>query len=203
MGGDPVQISPRDVLVIECHRGSQLSEIGGRPITEYQRDSLLLDLSTGGYRLDFTAHREGPAVGEFAALQGQVNSLRNELDLLGNAHQDTTDRFETLIGRQWYNVSRMRREDQCYVNNTDYPLEVAIATTAAGNYNFCLVDVFIDGEVILSRHNNNDRFSKACAVTFTVPAGSQYHVNDDGYRAGGVASWWELRAEGLQVAECD
>ena len=207
VGGEPVQISPRETLVIECHRGSESSEMGGRPVTVYQRDSLLLDLSTGGHRLDFTPHREGPAVEEFAELQGQVRNLRDELDALENAHQETTDRFEILIGRQWHNVTSVRQDDQCYMNNTNYPLEVAITTDAQSNtQNFCQVDVFVEDERIIQQINNNVSYAKHCAVTATVPPRARYHVNDDGYRAGRIVAWWELRARGdaieLQNAQC-
>ena len=129
VGGEAVPISSRETLVIECLRNSEASEIGGRPVTVYQPDSLLLDLSTGGHRLDFAQRREGPAVEEFAELQGQVRSLTAELDTLADANQEATATLKALIDRQWYNVTNVRREDQCDVNNTGFPLEVAVSAT--------------------------------------------------------------------------
>ena len=75
VGGEPLAISPTEALVIRCDRDSDTSAIEGRPVTVYREDSMILDLSTGGHRIDFAERREGPVVEEFAQLQDRVRSL--------------------------------------------------------------------------------------------------------------------------------
>ena len=88
VGGDPLKISTREALVIECHRHSSPITINDRAAISYRRDSLLLDLSTGSYRIDFTKRREGPAVEEFAELQGLVRQLGDDLKTLKDRQQE-------------------------------------------------------------------------------------------------------------------
>ena len=75
VGGEPLAISPTEALVIRCDRDSDTSAIEGRPVTVYREDSMILDLSTGGHRIDFAERREGPVAEEFAQLQDRVRSL--------------------------------------------------------------------------------------------------------------------------------
>ena len=119
------------------------------------------------------------------------------VDAIGASLRDTDQRLQGLIGRRWYNATDIRLDDQCYVNNTDYPLEVAVSTLASDDrLNLCRVDVFVDGELILQQINNISNGALYCAATATVPPGARYHINDDGpgYREGKILMWWELRA---------
>ena len=135
---------------------------------------------------------------EAAALQ--------RIEAANAAYRATHDRLDRLIGREWYNLTGVRREHQCYVNNTDFPLELVVSTTAAGRYNFCQVGVFVDEDRVVVQLDNNDSFAKNCAATVTVPPTARYHVSADGYQQGTIVSWWELRVDGpageLQNAEC-
>lgn len=140
-------------------------------------------------------------------LQERVESLQVELALAEEQMTTMEDRLNSLIGRQWYNVTSVRQDDQCYVNNTDYPIDVAITTGAQrGGRNFCQAEIFVEDERIIQQISNNPSYAKQCVVTATVPPRVRYHVNDDGYRSGRVVTWWELRAGGdaidLQNAQC-
>ena len=105
-----------------------------------------------------------------ASIQEAEAAALQRIEAADEAYRATHDRLDRLIGREWYNLTGVRREDQCYVNNTDFPLELAVSTTAAGgNYNFCQVDVFVDEERVVAQINNNERFAKYCAATATVP----------------------------------
>ena len=95
VGGDPIEISPTEALVIRCDRNSETGHIDGRPVTVYREDSLILDLSTGGHRIDFAARREGPAVDEFSELQAAVRSLETQLEA---ERQFVTDALKQVQG---------------------------------------------------------------------------------------------------------
>ena len=119
--------------------------------------------------------------------------------------------LEGLLDRQWRDVTSSRREDQCYGNDTDYPIEIAVSSTGASttterrNYNFCQLEILIEQEaLLLGVNNNDDGGSKYCAATATVPPGQRYEVNADGFRQGGILMWWELRdpIDSAPPAEC-
>ena len=78
VGGDPISLSPEVALVVRCNRQSESEQIGGREVTVYRADSLILDLSTGAHRIDFVARREGSAAEEFAELQNQIRKLQTK-----------------------------------------------------------------------------------------------------------------------------
>ena len=82
VGGEPIGLSSTEALVIRCDRVPEPGDIGGRPITVYRDDALILDLTTGQYRIDFAARREGPAVDEFVQLQEEVTALRARAEAL-------------------------------------------------------------------------------------------------------------------------
>lgn len=82
VGGEPLEISPTDALVVRCDRGSEPGELDGRQVAVYREDSLILDLTTGGHRIDFVERKERPAVEEFAELQAQVRNLNAALAAL-------------------------------------------------------------------------------------------------------------------------
>ena len=141
-----------------------------------------------------------------ASIQQAGAVALQEIEAAQAAYRATHDRLDRLIGREWYNLTGVRREHQCYVNNTDFPLELAVSTTAAGQYNFCQVGVFVNEDRVVAQLDNNENFAKYCAATATVPPAARYHVSADGYRQGTIVSWWELRVDGtageLQDAEC-
>lgn len=136
---------------------------------------------------------------EHLVTSDQPGELRQKLDSL-------RERFDLLVGRRWHDVTGLRRDDQCYVNNTDYPLEVAVSTESAQGANFCRVDIFVNDKLILQQLNNNGTRAKHCAATATVPPAARYRVNDDGYKNGRIIEWWELRTEGdamdVQEPQC-
>ena len=82
VGGGAIELSPTEAVVVRCDRDYDTEEINGRPVTVYRDASLILDLSTGGHRIDFAERREGPAVQEFAALQERVGRLDGSLSRL-------------------------------------------------------------------------------------------------------------------------
>ena len=113
---------------------------------------------------------------------------------------DTRENLNALLSRQWHNVLSQRVEDQCYRNNTAYPIEVAVSTGASTeterrDYNFCQLELLVDGSAImLGVNNNSGGGSKYCtAQTATIPPGAGYEIDADGFREGGILSWWELR----------
>lgn len=80
IGGTPIELSPTDVLNIECDRKPRLADFGGREIKVYDRDSLILDFTNGQHRIDFSERREGPAIREFNELQERTSRLEERLD---------------------------------------------------------------------------------------------------------------------------
>ena len=205
-----VRLRPNERTTLECRRSSFDAE----PIRE--QDSVNVIRADGGtapmlvipwakYGLD------GNPVTTLDEIRRDVENTAANLQLELTAAADRVamieDRLEDLTGREWYNVTSVRQDDQCYVNNTDYPIEVAITTAQSRGWdNFCRVDVFVEDELIIQQINNNPSYGKYCAVTATVPPRARYHVNDDGQRSGRVVTWWELRAGGdaidLQNAQC-
>ena len=176
---------------LTCERGSYNSE----PIREPDYVSVIRDGGDAVVNVPWLKYNEQGIPYE------TLDDIRRQLDTEIAGLKDEVERY---LNRQWYNVTSLRQDDQCYVNNTDYPLEVAVSTSGRGN--FCLVGVFVDGERILRQHDNNEDNGKSCAATFTVPPGTRYHVNDDGFKSGHIVSWWELRVGGnareLQEAQC-
>ncbi len=112
---------------------------------------------------------------------------------------DIAEALDVLLTRQWHNVISQRDEDQCYRNDTGYPIEVAVSTGASTeterrNYNFCQLELIVDGSTIVLGVNNNDNGgNKYCTATATIPPGAGYEIDADGFREGGILSWWELR----------
>lgn len=117
---------------------------------------------------------------------------------------DTHERVERLISREWYNVTGNRRAGQCYVNNTDYPLEMAVWVHRGGNPNYCLLEVYIDDTHILTQTAASPGSTSSCAAVATIPPMTRYHVE---YIGDGKGMWWELRVGGdacdLQNAACE
>lgn len=207
--GDQVPIARDEALNITCRRVPVQQEIGGVPIDVYPSDVLSLDLTTGFHNLEFVERRIGSAASEFTELQARIGALDAELSQLVDNHRKTQDRLEALLERRWYNVTEVRKEDQCYLNKSGYPLEIAVSTSASNNrirrnYNFCRLDIFVDGERILGQIDNNEDFAKYCAATATVPPGARYRIDADGYRQGEIVMWWELReGDAADIQECD
>ena len=149
-----------------------------------------------------------PLAATVAKLHERIGSLNAALQLLQHAQREAVSRFDRLIGRQWYNLTSVRRGDQCYVNNTDYPLELAVSTDAQSRaQNFCQLDIYIEAELILQQIDNNPSYAKHCAAVASVPPQTRYYVNDDGFKSGRILMWWELRVGGetidqIQDAQC-
>ena len=121
---------------------------------------------------------------------------------------DVGEALDALLARQWHNVISERVEDQCYRNNTGYPIEVAVATGASTeserrNYNFCQLELIVDGSaIVLGVNNNSDGGNKYCTATATIPPGAGYEVDADGFREGGILTWWELRTSDTMPPVC-
>lgn len=96
VGGEPRTISSSENLNIRCNRESEISHIGDREVRRYSRDTLLLDLSSGGHRIDFAERREGPALDEFADLQERMSTLVSQWESLAARVEAVNDRFGRL-----------------------------------------------------------------------------------------------------------
>ncbi len=172
---------------IKCLRIPEKGEIDGRPFIKYRAGSLTLDLTTEAFHMEFIARREGPVVEEFEDLQSRVK----ELEIGSNG---ANERLRLLTNRQWYNVVKRRKKNQVYENNTDYPIEIAVSTTARGHYNFCHVEIHVDGKMITRNLDNNPDYAKICSAYATIPPRAKYKVVVDGYKGGRIEKWWELKA---------
>ena len=219
VGGDPIEISSTDQLNIVCNRKSvrevcgdsapeelaewcerhsEGAEINGRRVTVYPRDTLILDLTRTGHRIDFAKKRVGPAVEEFAELQQRIRRLEA-------LSERTGQRLETLMGRQWHNVIELREEDRCYMNNTEYPMEIAISTDNDGGRGFCRLEIVVEGRRLLDGLSYSSGSSRRCISTATIPPGAEYRIKaDTAVRQGKVLHWWELKAsdDDVQQVEC-
>lgn len=174
-------------------------------------DVLSLNLSTSIHNMEFVERRVGAAEEVFTRLQNRVEELSAKMTVLEAHVTDVDNRLMHLVERTWHNALEARKEDRCYVNDTDYPVELAIGTAAhvpgePRNYNACGLLLSIDDRDILWSLNNNDDNEGGtviCAATATVPPGASYRVNANSAREGGVLFWWELRAgEPDQIGEC-
>ena len=148
----------------------------------------------------------GPDGNPVQTLEEIARGLQNELQAARVAHTETQQDLQALIDRQWRNVSENRNEDECYLNNTGYPIEIAVTTEAVGRgYNFCHLEVHVGGVLVLEGKNNNSAGgNKFCMATVTVPPATHYRVDADGSRRGDVVRWTELRTPtgDVQVVEC-
>ena len=179
-----------DAFAIDCQRQGESRTINGTAYAHYPTASLTLDLSTGVRTLELPERDLGPVTYEFTNLQRRVGELEVQ-----NVALDKE--LSGYMNRQWCDVTTQREEDKKYDNDGEYPIEVAITTSAAGNYNFCDVRVYVtnfDGEKYVVRNtNNNSSKAKICSATATIPPSQSYKVNADGYRRGRVVRWAELR----------
>ena len=124
--------------------------------------------------------------------------IEDAQERLEDANTEVSD-FGRFLGRRWCNVASQRGAGEEYVNDTDFPIEVAISS--ASNNNVCLLNVRVDNEGLLYQRDNNESRSKQCAGTFTVPVGATYFLEerqrfrDDGTNTAVlIGSWQELRA---------
>ena len=130
-------------------------------------------------------------------VQGTINNLAAENANLRESVQNMSARLESFLNRRWNDVTGIRRENTCYVNNTQFPIELAISSSIHGTTgpNFCRVAVLAgDGHFLLADMvNNNSKFYKGCAITATIPPGETYRVDPNGFRDGHIHMWRELR----------
>ena len=80
VGGESRRISANDALNIRCDRNPETSTTGNRQVDRYREDTLILDLSSGAHRINFSEWREGPILDEFAELQRRIETLSRELE---------------------------------------------------------------------------------------------------------------------------
>ncbi len=191
-----VDSSPRRRLLanertrLRCSRSSHSSD----PIRESDHVSVIRDGGNAKINVPWPKYnREDLPIPTLAEIR---RNLEQDLANASTELARVRERIDGLVNRKWHNLTETRREDQCYSNNTDYPIEIAVSSGPAGDYNFCRLDLFVDGEKVLTQIDNNENWTKYCAVTATVPPNASYHVDDDGSKNGSVVSWWELRGPG-------
>ena len=106
----------------------------------------------------------------------------------------------SYLGRKWCDVTKERKPDIEYTNYEKVPIELAVSTrqtedTDRNQTNRCDLTVTVDKQVRLRTQNYNDKGSKFCAMTITVPAGSEYSIREMGHETPvEVLDWHELRA---------
>ena len=133
--------------------------------------------------------------------------IRRSLELELSALRDG---FRILVERRWHNLNGERNPDQDYVNDTGYPIEIAVTARASNVENTndvinrCEVRVLVDGSSIV--HQRLDADSRGgpaywlCNAIGTIPPGATYRVTVTGevsgriVTRGQVSGWWELRA---------
>ena len=143
------------------------------------------------------------ATDRIASQDTRLNSLTRQV----RGALDVAEALDALLARQWHNLISHRVEDQCYRNDTGYPIEVAVSTRASTeterrNYNFCHLELIVNGSPIVygvnnnsdGGNNNSDGGNKYCTATATIPPGAGYEIDADGFRERGILSWWELRS---------
>ena len=122
--------------------------------------------------------------------------------------ESLTERVDGLLARQWHNVISQRVEDQCYLNDTGYPIELAVSTGVSTenerrDYGYYHMELVVDGSTIaLSVNNNSAGGDKSCMATATIPPGAGYEIDADGILDGRVLPWWELRTDDTPASVC-
>ena len=121
---------------------------------------------------------------------------------------EVAEALDMLLTRQWHNVLLQRAEDQCYRNDTGYPIELAVSTGASRanerrGYDFCQLELMVDGStIVLGVNDNSAGGNKSCTATATIPPRAGYEIDADGFADGVVLSWWELRTDDGSSTVC-
>lgn len=109
-------ISSSEYLGITCERNPEIGFIGNREFHLYREDSLILDLSSGSYRINFAERQEGPAVNEFRDLQESVSALSGKWESMSRRLDVVNDRFGKL---DLMLVRRLRQDSDCGTERDD------------------------------------------------------------------------------------
>ena len=183
---------------LKCRRGS----FNAQPIRE--PDFVNVIRNGGNATINIPWRKYGPDNTPVQTIEEIRRNLEQEVDALRATHREVAERLQVLMSRQWRDVGRSRSEDQCYVNDTQYPMEIAVTTVNDGGRGFCRLDVVVDGQTILAGLSMSSGSSRRCASTATIPPGSEYRIEADGPNQGQIATWWELRAPvgDVQVVDC-
>ncbi len=77
-------------------------------------------------------------------------------------------------------------------NDKGKTIFVAVTTGPAGYYNYCHLEVRINGQLLLMQSDNNVNWSKVCGVTFPVGPGQTYSIKPSAWRTGKIYWMWEF-----------
>lgn len=95
--------------------------------------------------------------------------------------------------RKWQNLKAARTLQTKYVNSTTSDIEVSVSTYSGSTGIRCAVALWIDDVRVGYQFMNNNTGAAMCSVTATVPAGSTYHADNDGWKDISLYEWSELR----------
>ena len=166
--------------------------MGTQSYTHYSGGNLALNLSSAQFNIPFKAFDGGAVIVEFERLQDRVENLETRNDELTAENKKLSDLIDGYVYRRWCDFTKQRKENQNYTNDEGYPVEVAVSTGIKGNTNFCSVRIYVNGNLAIENHNNNDKWSKHCSASITVPPRATYRVSADAYKNGHIVRWFEL-----------
>lgn len=94
---------------------------------------------------------------------------------------------------KWQSMTSSRKLGDTYVNATDHPIEISVMNYSNKAGLSCAVSLTIDGVLAGYQFMNNNLGAAMCMANATVPSGSHYMANNDGWAHIYLYSWSELR----------